>query len=87
MNNNRDIKIDKQISHFITRAKERYNLELTKEDVLRISYKIQIGKSVPIVKKSNRISLQEVKYKDVWIRVAYDSRSHLVVTALEPNME
>lgn len=71
-----------QIKHALMRAKERYNLNLTLQEYFAIRNKILRNESEPIKRKSNRASIHKVLYRDIELKVAYDTTRHTIVTFL-----
>lgn len=77
-------KINQRI-HTKKRAFERYGFELTTRDLKEISSLIQNSnhvRAIKLAKRTNRISLYKVHYKDVFIPVAYDHHRHAVASVL-----
>jgi hypothetical protein len=70
------------ISHSKRRASERYGLNLSRLDLLRIVDLI-LGKSATFVRRhTNRVSEWEVIYSGKRLRLLYDCRRKMVVTFL-----
>jgi len=71
-----------EIHHFIRRAKQRYGMELNKQDVKRIVNKIQSGASKVLKKQSLRVAIHQVTYQGTSMIVAYDKNRSVPITAL-----
>lgn len=76
-------KKESQIKHAIKRAKQRFDLCLTKQNLIEIVRNIQNNIDCVFIKKqSNRISLFVITYKDQQYRVVYDKERKSIVTFL-----
>lgn len=75
-------KASNQRNHAKRRAGERFGLG--QDDVQRIGEMIRAGKSRPIVRQSNRVTVHRVRLDDVVIDAVYDSKRRQVVTLLDP---
>ena len=79
-------KKESQIKHAIKRAKQRFELSLTKTDLIDIVRNIQNNIDCVFIKKqSNRVSIFIIKYKDQQYRVVYDKERKSIVTFLHLN--
>jgi hypothetical protein len=78
-----------KISHAAQRAKERYGVELTNEDLQKISDICQ-GKTwrrdyqKPLGFDKHHI---HVNYKDIWWNLVYSSSTKMIVTILHPKAD
>lgn len=82
--------MDKTINqriHAKTRAIERYNTFLNRNDLFAIVKLIQENKSIPIAKKTNRITIHKINYKEVDLVVAYDKSRGSVASFLPPDCQ
>lgn len=81
--------------HTKRRAKERYGLNLNKDDRRAITQRIKDSLKKPevitpaasanfLVKHSNRVSEWEVPYAEKNLRVLYDSKRSSIITCLPP---
>lgn len=70
--------------HAIRRAKERYNISFSNEDIRVFSKLIQKqDQSVKFIcKQSNRISHWQINYNEQILYVVYDKTRHTIVTFL-----
>ena len=75
-----------QEAHALRRAYLRYGLRLTQHDLHTIRNEIQEGRSTCVQTQSNRISVHDLVYKDVPVRVVYDKMRKTVVTFLTDKM-
>lgn len=74
-------------NHSIQKAKKRYGLELTHEDIKRMVKLIQKGQSESLINagtKTRSRSFHKIFYKDVWLRVVYSKTMKTIVTVLPP---
>jgi hypothetical protein len=72
-----------QFLHARARARERYGLSLTWEDVDRIVKCIQQRQSVALVSRTcKRITVWDVLYEGRTVRVVYDRRERNLITFL-----
>ena len=79
-------KINERI-HAKRRALERYGLSLTTGDLREIQQQIQTQENALFVRRrSRRVSLWEVIYKNTPMYVVYDKLRDSVVTVLLPDM-
>lgn len=77
-------------NHSIKKAKTRYDLYLTHEDIKRMAKLIQKGKSQSIINVGRRTrsrSFHKLFYKDTWLRVVYSKTMKTIVTILPPEKE
>jgi hypothetical protein len=75
-------KRESELRHATKRAKERYHLLLTRQDLDSIAKIIQQGGSVFSRKISNTRSVHDLQYEDTLIRVVYDKLRNCLVTFL-----
>ena len=71
-----------QFRHAQRRAKQRYGLNLTASTYNAIKNRIVTNRSVPVKRKSSRITIHLVDYGDSTYKVVYDSLRHSIVTFL-----
>ncbi len=74
-----------QRMHALSRAAERYNSQLTHEDIRSIVKKIRNGESRMLKRQSIRVTVREVEYKGTVYRLVYDSKRKEVSTFLPPD--
>ena len=82
--------MDKKISqriHAKTRAAQRYHASLNREDLFAIVQLIQANQSVRIEKKTNRITIHKVMYKEKEFIVAYDKSRKSIASFLPPDCQ
>ena len=75
--------------HSTFRAKQRYFLSLSKEDILSIVTLIQLNLPETtefVCSESNRISIWKVLYQEKWLVVVYDKKRHTLATVLPPTV-
>lgn len=76
-------KSSSQRHHAKRRAEERFGL--APSDVKRIGQMIRAGKTSPLWRKSNRVTIHRVSLDDVVVNAVYDSKRKRVVTLLLPS--
>lgn len=74
-----------QIIHAIRRAKERYDINLRREDIKEIVKLIQNNDSQSLVKRSNRVTIHEITYLNKVFIVVYDSLRKNIASFLSLN--
>lgn len=74
--------IKREIHHSISRAKERFGIDLREEDMLRIGKLIRTEQSIFVRAKSNRQTIHLVLYQGNWLRVAYDRVRKVPITIM-----
>lgn len=75
--------------HAITRARERYNVELTEEDLRKMSEICQESSwrreyQKPLGFEKHHI---HINYKDIWFNVIFSSSTKFIVTILHPKAD
>lgn len=75
--------------HAKRRAKQRYGLELKREDLAAIARQIQSGHSTCVAKQSVRVTIHRLEWQGTYFEVVYDRERKNVVTflPLEPPLE
>lgn len=71
--------------HAIRRAKERFNIDLTEQDIIDLSVKIRDGEFECIGRISKRRTLFLVELNNTNIIAAYDSRRNTIATFVREN--
>ena len=76
-----------QVQHARTRGLERYGAELSAADLVRMVGIIQDPAALPehrrfVCRKSNRITVFQVRLDGDWYNVCYDSRRKTIATLL-----
>lgn len=74
-----------QIIHAIRRAKERYDINLRREDIKEIVKLIQNNDSQSLVKRSHRVTIHEINYLNKIFIVVYDSLRKNIASFLPLN--
>lgn len=69
-----------QSVHFYRRMIERFNIFITKHELMKLKAQITNGTSIFIEKSSNRVSLHGVKFNEMWLVVIYDKMRNELVT-------
>ncbi len=82
-----NFKKQNQKIHAKKRALERFDLNLTNDDLIHIGAKIKKGESIYIRKMSNRVKLHQVEYNGQILKVVYDKLRHQVVSFLTEDMK
>ena len=77
-----DIKLYKGL-HAIKRAKERYGLDLTSDDLEEIGKMIRAKKGRCVEKRSNVASVWELRYNGQAVRVLYSRTFKIPMTFME----
>jgi len=75
-------KSEGQRHHFKYRIKERFGLDVNRDDMNNMILQIKNGNSIPLQKQSNRVSIHSVWIKNIWVPVVYDRYRSTLVTAL-----
>ena len=75
-------KAKSQFIHARRRAKERYDIFLSKEEYDELVTLIQDQKAETLYKQSNRISVKKITYKEQTLFVVYDNMRNTIVTFL-----
>lgn len=70
------------VKHFKTRIDERFDIELTQQDLEFITSMIRKGETIQSRKQTNRITTHIIRYKDRRMKVVYDKSRKLPVTCL-----
>jgi hypothetical protein len=70
------------IRHAINRAKKRYNLNLTQDDIFIMSKMIREEKYVTKTIQSNTRKICEIMYKDIMIPCVYDKTVSIISSIL-----
>jgi hypothetical protein len=78
-------RVKAQHKHAARRAKERYDLKLTKSDIIQIISIIQDRKATASKKLTNKRTMHIVKYKDKELKAIYDKRRHSICTFMPAN--
>lgn len=73
-----------QIRHAKARAEQRYGIKLTDSVYYAIRDRIIKNKSEPVKRKSYRVTIHRVKYKNIEFKVAYDKERKTIITFLKP---
>ena len=68
--------------HFKKRMSERYGLDISRENIVRIVKIIQRNQSIFTIKQSNTRSIHFISYADRVIPMVYDKLRKELVTAL-----
>lgn len=68
--------------HAIRRARERYGLHLTQNDLAQLVRDIQEGRAWLTARQSNRVSHYDMMTRGLTVRVVYDHARHQIVTFL-----
>lgn len=71
-----------QLKHARRRFDGRFDIKLNDNEYLQLVNKIQKGNAEFIERQSNRVTVWNVSYNDKVIRVVYDKRTKVIVTAL-----
>lgn len=66
--------------HCKRRAMERFNLALNHKDMAEMVKLIQTQKAVFIRKRTNRITLWRLNYRDNEMMIVYDNKRHQIVS-------
>lgn len=72
------------MKHAVNRAKERFGLDLDTYAVRAIAHRIQQGDAQFIKRKSWRLTVWRIIYRDREMKVMYDRKHHIPVTFMEP---
>ena len=72
----------KRINHSKQRAKDRYHVKLTDEDIARIANIIKRGESVFLFRSSLSKTLHEIEYKGIKFYAIYSSKCRTILTVL-----
>lgn len=75
---------DGRTKHALSRARLRYNLELSESDLARIRTLIHQGMSTSVRRYSNTRSVHDVPFRDQIVRVIYSNATHQIITFLLP---
>jgi len=75
-------KSKRQLKHFKRRARERFGMLLTQNDVTNIVRMIGLNQARMVEKQSNRTSVYSVWYQERHFRVVYDKIRKTLVTVL-----
>jgi hypothetical protein len=75
-------KLEAQNIHAVNRAKERYDLELSVDDLKQIANKIRKGKSRFVAAETLRITKHLVEHKGVVLLVVYEKNMNSVCSFL-----
>jgi hypothetical protein len=78
-------RVKAQHKHAAKRAKERYDLKLTKSDMGQIISLIQDHKAIGSKKLTNRRTLHIIQYKNKKIKAIYDKKRHSICTFMPNN--
>lgn len=76
-----------QEKHSQRRAHDRYGVALGARVQAEIVAKIQEGKSTPLWRTSNRVTVHDVALEDQTYRVAYDAQRKTIATFLSLDMD
>lgn len=68
--------------HAKKRALQRFGLELNRHDLRELVNMILTGKTLSVSKKSNRISIATLNYRDIIFDVVFDKKRKLITTFL-----
>lgn len=68
--------------HAIKRARERYDLDLTQENLAELVYLIQSELGFFVERQSKRVSVWKIPYMDRILKVAYDKERKAIITFL-----
>lgn len=68
--------------HAKRRAEERYALELNRDDLRNIVQRIQQNQATHVEKQSHRVSVFDLTYNNIDVRVVYDKNRKTIVTFL-----
>jgi len=69
--------------HCKRRALERFGLSLNHKDMAEMAKMIQSGKAEFIRKRTNRVTLWKITYRDNLMTVVYDNKRHSVVSVFK----
>ena len=71
-------------SHAITRARQRYDIVLSRADIAEVNRMIQAGEAEFIERESSRKTKWAVQYRGRTMIAVYDAKHNCVVTFLPP---
>lgn len=75
-----------QVSHARKRALERFDLDLSRDAIMRMVGQIQAGRARHVMKQSCRVSIFEIRHEQVTLYVAYDKQRKSISTFLTRQM-
>jgi hypothetical protein len=73
--------------HAKRRARLRFDLDLTDEDLRQAVKAIQAGEAKHYETQSNRVTKFDLTLKGVLVRVAYDKTTKEIITVMRPRVE
>lgn len=71
-----------QLKHAKRRFADRFEISLNDNEYLQLVNKIQKGNAEFVERQSNRVTVWDVEHAEKTIRVVYDKRTKVIVTAL-----
>jgi hypothetical protein len=71
-----------QLKHARRRFEGRFDIHLNDNEYLQLVNKIQQGRAEFVERQSNRVTIWNVDHQDKTIRVVYDKRTKVIVSAL-----
>ena len=74
-----------QIKHARRRFKDRFDISLNDNQYKQLINRIKKGKATFVRRQSNRVSLWDIDFEGHLIRVVYDKKTSVIVTALYPD--
>lgn len=75
-----------QFRHAVKRARERYGLELDRDQYMVLCQQIQDGVGEYLGRQSNRLTVWRIGYGGCSYNVVYDKQRHRIVTFLPPGI-
>lgn len=71
-----------QLKHAKRRFEGRFEISLNDNEYLQLINKIQKGRAEFVERQSNRVTIWDIEHNDKTIRVVYDKRTKVIVSAL-----
>ena len=71
--------------HFRDRVKERYNLDIDRENYAVLTNMVIANKSIVSFKESNSRAIHLLKIGDIYLPVVYSNTTKTLVTVLPPD--
>ena len=71
-----------QLRHARNRFNTRFDIQLNENQYLQLVNKIQNGTAEFVDRQSNRVTIWNVMHEETTIRVVYDKRTKVIVSAL-----
>jgi Zn-dependent oligopeptidase len=82
MKRSKNAKAKNQAYHAKVRALQRYDLDITNEDLRKIVGIIQNNRAKLVMRQSHRVSVWDLEYEGKQVRVAYDKSRSSIATFL-----